>query len=82
MRLRQYISEELDCSKMTGDSKTSCAINKLKRKISDLKKKSAETDDPEKREDIEYQIDALIDMIDMEQEKRDAQQDMDRATEN
>jgi len=75
---KHQIKEEIDCSDRTGNAKATCKIQKLKRKIQDLKREYANSDDPEKKEDIGYKIDALIDMIDMEEEKRDAEQDLDK----
>lgn len=83
MLVNKYlIREEIDCSGKDGDVKTNCNIQKLKKKISDLKRKRASATEQERKEDIDYQIDALLDLIDAEEEKRDAQQDMDKMDNN
>ncbi len=76
------LKEEIDCSDRNGNAKFTCKIQKLKSKIRDLKRDKANTEDQDKKDDIDYKIDAIIDMIDAEEEKRDAQQDLDKIKDN
>lgn len=78
MKFKQYLILEADCASKEGDAKTNCVINNLKGKIAELKQKKASLDDPEKKQDIEYQIDSLIDLIDAEEEKRDSREDTEK----
>jgi len=83
MLVEKYlITEEIDCSGKKGNAKTHCNIQKLKKKISDLKRKRASAKEQEQKEDIDYQIDALLDLIDAEEQKRDAQQDLNKIDQN
>jgi len=83
MLVEKYLlSEEIDCSNKKGNEKINCNIRKLKQKIRDLKTKRLSAKDREQKEDIEYQIDSILDLIDAEEQKRDAQQDLEKAENN